>query len=177
VKKETKTQIVKDLEGDFAGNGTFYLVDFKRMNVAQSVELRKLLRKNAYRYRVVKNRLALRALQGRCPEELKSLFEKPTAVAFAAENPIGLAKILKDFSAQGKVLAVKAGVLEGQYLAPERFDEIARLTSRNDLVAKIGYLMAAPLSRFLRTLQAPLSQMGSALGQMKGRKQDGNTKD
>jgi large subunit ribosomal protein L10 len=177
VKKETKTQIVKDLEGDFAGNGTFYLVDFKRMNVAQSVELRKLLRKNAYRYRVVKNRLALRALQGRCPDELKPLFEKPTAVAFAAENPIGLARILKDFSAQGKVLAIKAGVLEGQYLAPERFDEIARLTSRKDLVAKIGFMMASPLSRFLRTLQAPLSQMGGALGQVKGRKQDGNTKD
>jgi large subunit ribosomal protein L10 len=177
VKKETKTRIVKGLEDDFAGHGTFYLVDFKRMNVSQSVDLRKLLRKSAYRYRVVKNRLALRALQDRCPEEVKTLFEKPTAIAFAAENPIGLAKILKDFSAQGKVLAVKAGVLEGQYLAPERFDEIARLTSRQDLVAKIGSLMASPLTRLLRTLQAPLTQMGSALGQMKNRKEDGKTND
>jgi large subunit ribosomal protein L10 len=177
VKRETKTRIVTELENDFAGHGTFYLVDFKRMNVAQSVELRKLIRKSAYRYRVIKNRLALRALQGRCPEELRPLFEKPTAIAFAAENPIGLAKILKDFSAQGKVLAVKAGVLEGQYLAPGRFDEIARLTSRQDLVAKIGFLMAAPLTRFLRSLQAPMSQMGRALGQMKNRKQDGKTSD
>jgi large subunit ribosomal protein L10 len=172
VKKETKSQIVKDLEAALDANDTFYLVDFKRMKVSQTVELRKLLRKNAYAYKVVKNRLALRALRDRCPAELKAFFEKPTAIAFAADNPIGLAKILKDFSAQGKILAVKSGVVEGQYLAPERFDEITKLSSRNDLIGKIGFMMASPLTRFMRTLQAPLGNIGNLLGQLKAKKQD-----
>jgi large subunit ribosomal protein L10 len=173
VKKETKSEVVKDLEAALDTHSTFYLVDFKRMKVSQTVELRKLLRKNSFVYKVVKNRLALRALRERCPAEVKPFFEKPTAIAFAADNPIGLAKILKDFSAQGKVLAVKAGVVEGQYLASERFDEISRLSSRNDLVAKIGFLMAQPLVRLMRTLQAPLGNMGNLLTQLKTKKPDG----
>ncbi len=170
MKKETKHQIVKTLEGVLEGNSTFYLVDFKRMKVSQTVELRKLLRKNAYVYKVVKNRLALRALSDRAPADLRPYFEKPTAIAFAAKDPIGLAKILKDYSAQGKILAVKAGVVEGQYLAPERFDEITRLGSREDLVGKIGFVMAQPLVRLMRTLQAPLGNLGNLLSQLKSKK-------
>jgi large subunit ribosomal protein L10 len=173
VKKETKSEVVKGLEAALDTHSTFYLVDFKRMKVSQAVELRKTLRKNGFAYKVVKNRLALRALRDRCPAEIKPFFEKPTAVAFAADNPIGLAKALKDFSAQGKVLAVKAGIVEGQYMAPERFDEVTRLGSRQDLLAKVGFLVASPLSRFLRTLQAPLGNMGNLLGQLKTKKPDG----
>jgi large subunit ribosomal protein L10 len=172
VKKEAKGQVVKNLEGVVDAHSTYYLVDFKRMKVSQTVELRKLLRKNAYSYKVVKNRLALRALSLRAPAELKPFFEKPTAIAFAAKDPIGLAKILKDYSAQGKVLAVKAGVVEGQYLAAERFDEITKLSSRDDLMARFARLMAAPLVEFLRTLQAPLSNFGNLLSQLKTKKQD-----
>jgi large subunit ribosomal protein L10 len=172
VKKEAKGQVIKTLEGVADANSTYYLVDFKRMKVSQTVELRKLLRKNACTYKVVKNRLALRALSQRAPAELKPFFEKSTAIAFSAKDPIGLAKILKDYSAQGKILAVKAGVVEGQYMAPERFDEITRLTSRNDLIGKIGFLMASPLVRFMRTLQAPLGNVGNLLSQLKIKKQD-----
>jgi large subunit ribosomal protein L10 len=170
VKKEAKQQVVMSLEGVLEANSTYYLVDFKRMKVSQTVELRKLLRKNSYAYKVVKNRLALRALRDRAPAELRPFFEKPTAIAFAAKDPIGLAKILKDYSAQGKVLAVKCGVVEGQYLAPERFDEITKLSSRDDLVAKIGFVMAQPLVRLMRTLQAPLGNLGNLLTQLKSKK-------
>ena len=172
MKKEAKQQNVKSLEGILEANSTFYLVDFKRMKVSQTVELRKLLRKSSYAYKVVKNRLALRALRDRSPAELRPFFEKPTAIAFAAKDPIGLAKILKDYSAQGKVLAVKCGVVEGQYMAPERFDELTKLSSRDDLMAKFARLLAAPLVQLARTLQAPLSNFGNLLGQLKTKKQD-----
>jgi large subunit ribosomal protein L10 len=170
VKRENKDEIVKSLEMAFAGNGTYYLVDYKRMRVSQSVELRKILRKNAYSYKVVKNRLALRALEKSAPEPLKPFFRKTTAIAFAAKDPIGLAKALRDYSAGGKVLAVKAGVVEGRYMAPERFDEIVKLVSRDELVGRIGYMMAYPMSRFLRTLQAPLVDMGRMWSLLKDKK-------
>jgi len=172
VKKEAKQPIVESLERLFATNGTFYLIDFKRMTVAQSVDLRKVLRKSGYTYKVIKNRLALRALDEACPEALRPLFQKPTAIAFADKDPIQLAKILKDFSNQGKILAVKGGIVEGQYLAAERFDEISKLSSRADLMARFARLMAAPLVEFLRTLQAPLSNFGNLLNQLKIKKQD-----
>lgn len=172
MKKEAKQPIIQDLVRLFDTNSTYYLVDFKKMKVSQSVELRKTLRKNAFTYKVIKNRLALRALGDKCPEPLRPFFQKPTAVAFAGKNPIQLAKLLKDFSNQGKVLAVKGGQVEGQYLAPGRFDEICRLTSREDLVGKIAFMMASPLHRLMRTLQAPLANVGILLGELKRTKKD-----
>lgn len=170
MKRDNKEEIVKGLEKDFIASGTYFLVDYKQMRVAQSVELRKILRKNAYSYKVVKNRLALRALQESAPEPLKPFFRKTTAIAFAAKDPIGLAKALRDYSAGGKVLAVKAGVIEGHYMAPERFEEIVRLVSRDELLGKVGYMMAYPMSQFLRTLQAPLVSMGRMWSLLKDKK-------
>jgi large subunit ribosomal protein L10 len=170
VKRENKEEIVKGLGKAFVANGTYYLVDYKQMRVSQSVELRKILRKNSYSYKVVKNRLALRALQESAPEPLKPFFRKTTAIAFAEKDPIGLAKVLRDFSAGGKVLAVKAGVVEGHYMAPERFDEIVKLTSRDELLGKVAFMMAYPMSHFLRTLQAPLATMGRMWSLLKDKK-------
>lgn len=170
MKRISKEKIVEDLGKAFDANRTCYLVDFKRMPVSQSVELRKVLRKGSYSYKVVKNRLALRAISNRAPEELKPFFQKTTAIAFAEKDPIGLARVLKDFSSGGKILAVKAGVVEGQYMAPERFDEVTMLGSRDELLGKMGYLMAHPLDQFLRTLQAPLVDMGRLWSLLKGKK-------
>ena len=170
MKKEAKIPIVQTLERLFTTNSTYYLVDFKRMKVSQAVELRKLLRKNAFSYKVIKNRLALRALGEKCPPALRPFFQKPTAIAFADKDPIGLAKILKDFSNQGKILAVKGGQVEGQLMPAERFDEVTRLGSRQELLGKIGYLMASPLHRLMRTLQAPLGQVGILLSELNKKK-------
>lgn len=167
MKKEAKAPIVDTLGRLFETNDTYYLIDFKRMKVAQAVELRKTLRKAGYTYKVIKNRLALRALGDRCPEALRPIFQKPTAVAFAGREPVALAKILKDFSNQGKILAVKGGQVEGRIMAAERFDEVTRLGSRQEQLGKLGYLMANPLHRLMRTLQAPLGNLGILLGELK----------
>jgi large subunit ribosomal protein L10 len=140
------------------------------MVVSQAVELRNLFRENSYSFRVVKNRLALRALREDFPEDLKKYFQGPTAIAFAPQNPVGLARLIKDFSVRNKVLTVKAGLLDGQFLSGERFDEVAVLRSREELVAKIGYLMAFPLIKLHRTWQAPINSLGRLLSQIKTKK-------
>jgi len=171
MKRETKETRINELVDILKSNETFYLFDYNKMTVAQSVDLRRILRKNSSALKVVKNRLALRALESEFAGELKSSFRGPTAFAFTAADPILLAKALKDFAARNKVLVVKGGVVQGRYFPAERFEEITRLASRETLLAKVGFLMASPLHRLLRTWQAPLSQMGILLSQFKDKKQ------
>lgn len=170
MKKESKNKLVQELKGLFTTHDSFYLVDFQGMTVAQATRLRKAVRQMGGVFKVVKNRLALRAIKSGLPEEVRSFFQKPTAVAFPDGDAIALARFLKDFSSQHKVLSIKGGVLEGKSFAAEQFEEICRLGSRNELLAKIGFLLSSPLGNFLRTMQAPLVQFGYMLNQLKTKK-------
>jgi large subunit ribosomal protein L10 len=170
VNREDKEKHVKELRDSFQKYDSFYLVDFIKMSVGQAVELRRIFRDNSYSFRVVKNRLALRALKDDFPEDLKTYFRGSTAIAFASQNPVGLARLIKDFSDRNKVLSVKAGMLEGQFLSSERFTEVAALRSREDLLAKVGNLMALPLIKLLWTWQTPLNSLSRLLSQLKTKK-------
>jgi large subunit ribosomal protein L10 len=170
INREKKEEFVKKLRADFNSYKSFYLIDFMNMPVSRAIELRRELRKNSYVFKVVKNRLALRALTENFPEDLKMQFNGPTALAFAPENPVGLARLIRDFSAKHKLLKVKAGIVEGRYLPEEDFHMVANLSSREDLLAKLGFLMAYPLTQLLKTWQAPFSSLGSMLSQLKSKK-------
>jgi large subunit ribosomal protein L10 len=170
VNKQKKENLVKEINENFAQHDSFYLLDFINMPVVQSMELRRQLHENSFRMKVVKNRLALRALTESLPEDLKGHFRGPTAIAFASENPLQLARLLRDFSRQHKVLKFKAGLLEGQFLLEDQFEDVANLTSKEDLIAKIGFLMANPLIKLLRAWQTPMESLGRLLSQLKLKK-------
>lgn len=171
INREQKEKLVQEMQDAFRANGTFYLLDYANISVAKSVDLRRRLRESACSLRVVKNRLALRALLEDFPPDIRENFQGPTAIAFTDDNPIALARLLKEFSVQHKILKVKAGVVEGKFLSQERFPEIANLTSRTDLIARLGFLMAYPLTQFLRSLQAPVSAMGRMMSQLKDKRE------
>ena len=170
VNREKKEDLVKEINANFAKHDSFYLLDFINMPVAKTMELRRQLHENSFPIKVVKNRLALRGLTEGLPDDLKSYFRGPTAIAFASENPLQLARMLRDFSRQHKVLKFKAGLLEGQFLRQDQFEDVANLSSREDLIAKIGFLMANPLIRLLRTWQTPMENLGQLLSQLKSKK-------
>jgi large subunit ribosomal protein L10 len=168
--REKKELFIEELHKDFDTYESFYLVDFMNMPVSKAMELRRELRNNSYIFKVVKNRLALRALREDFPDELKEQFTGPTALAFAPEDPVGLARLIREFSVKHKLLKVKAGIVEGRYLPGEEFHTVANLTSREDLLAKLGFLMSYPLTQLLNTWQAPFSSLGSMLSQLKSKK-------
>ncbi len=170
VNRQEKEKQIEEIKDIFKKYDSFYLLDFVKMSVLQSVELRRKLRENSFSIMVVKNRLALRALNKKFPEEIKQFFCGPTAIAFASGNSISLARLIRDFSLQHRVLSVKAGLIEGQFFPKERFYEISNWGSREDLLAKIGFLMACPLTKLIRTWQAPFNSVSSMLSQLKSKK-------
>jgi large subunit ribosomal protein L10 len=171
MKRQIKETRVGEIDAILKSNDTVILFDYTKMSVAQSVALRKTLRKQSAGVKMVKNRLALRAVQAGLPEDTRKAFRKPTALAYTAGDPILLAKTIKEFSAQNKVLVVKGGLLQGHPFPAARFDEITKMPGREALLGRVGAMMAAPLSGFLRAFRAPLGNLGVLMGQLKDKKQ------
>jgi len=170
MKREEKTVQIEALAAIFRDHPSFYLFDYTKMTVAQATDLRRTLRKQGATLKIVKNRLALRGLSEAVPAQIRPAFRKPTAVAYTAKDPLALARAIKEFAVATKAASLKGGLVEGHYFGPERFDEIIKLSSRKDLVAKVAVLTAAPLVNWLRALQAPLSQLGVLMNILKDKK-------
>ena len=77
----------------------------------------------------------------------------PTAIVFGAD-PVGLAKVLTEFAKDTPVIEFKAGLVEGRPVAANQVAEIASMASREQLIAKLLFLLQSPIARFVRVLAA-----------------------
>ncbi|MEM9597222.1 MAG: 50S ribosomal protein L10 [Acidobacteriota bacterium] len=142
------------------------LVSFQGITVPQDTELRDKIRQQGGSYEVVKNTLALRAVEGKSLESLKEHFVGPTAVAYTTDDPVGLAKALTEFRKDSPVIEFKGGLLDGQPVAAEEVENIANLPSREDLIAKLLFLLQSPITRLARGLAAIPRSLVIALDQV-----------
>jgi large subunit ribosomal protein L10 len=134
--------------------------------VPQITELRDRIRESGGEYVVVKNRLLLRAIEGAALEELKEHMTGPVAVAYSDADPVALAKALADFAKDVPELEFRAGLVDGRPVAAEDIKNIAKLPSRDELLAKLLFLMQSPISRFVRALGAIPAQLVTVLHQI-----------
>ena len=131
-----------------------FILGYKGVSVPQVTELRAKVRQVGAGYMVVKNRLALRAIEGQPLDELKDQFHGPTAVAYSNDDPVALAKTLTEFAKDVPVMEFKGGLLNGHLVEADQIKEIANLPSREELLAKLLYLLQSPVTRFVRVLSA-----------------------
>src|SRR5512139_4176019 len=106
-----KQQLIDELHKEFASSPHAVLVDFRGLSVPAVTEFRRKVKASGSRYRVVKNSLALRAAKGTALERLEAKFEGTTGIAWSADDPVALAKVLVDFARDNPSLSVKAGVV------------------------------------------------------------------
>jgi large subunit ribosomal protein L10 len=143
-----------------------FLVDYKGVSVPEATDLRNRIRESGGQYIVVKNRLLLRAIEGAALEELKEHLQGPVAVAYGDGDPVSLAKALSEFAKDVPALEFKAGLVDGKAVAAEEIKEIATLPSREELVAKLVFMLQSPIARFVRGLGAIPQQFVSVLHQV-----------
>jgi large subunit ribosomal protein L10 len=167
---QQKKDLVERYREGVGASPHVYLVGYKGISVPQVTELRQQVRQLGGKYRVVKNRLMLRAIGGVALEELRDQFIGPTAVVYG-DDPVALAKVLSDFAGQAKVLEFKAGLVEGRPVEGAEIREIATLPSREALIAKLLYLIQSPVTRFASVLAAIPRQFVVALDQVRQKKE------
>jgi large subunit ribosomal protein L10 len=134
------------------------LVDFTKLNVSQTTELRKRLRATSAEFHVVKNS-ALRAACKECGiEGLDTVFTGPTGVITGRKDVSATAKALKKFAAEFDKPKLKLGLMDRLVLTPAQIIELAELPSLDELRAKLLGLLTAPQGQLVRLLAAPASK-------------------
>jgi large subunit ribosomal protein L10 len=165
-----KASVVESLGKELGGVPNAVLFGFAGLKVTEVTELRRQVRGAQSSYLVVKNTLALRAVQGTPLEALSSHFAGPTAVAYNRTNPVALAKVLTAFAKANPNLVFKAALIDGQPVETAAIKTIAEMPSREELVAKLVGLMQSPLRRLVMVLNGPARSLAGTLSQIADQK-------
>ena len=172
MKRTEKEQLVSDLKGKLEGAKSLYYTDFTGLNVKRMTDLRRRLSKAGVEYVVIKNTLALRAVNesGLVGEKLKG----PTGLVFGAD-PVAAAKVLSDFAKENEQRpTVKGGLLDGKALDPAQVKQLASLPSREQMLADLGAGLMSPMAAFVGALNGLMYMMVGALEARRAQLQQGS---
>jgi large subunit ribosomal protein L10 len=163
--KGKKEEELNQLKKDLADAKNMIVAKFQGMSVAQDTDLRTKIRATNSQYRVVKNTLARLAAQGTAAEDLSKTFEGPTAIAYNAADPVTLAKALTAYAKTNPLFVFKAGMVEGRVVNIEDFAAIAALPSKEELIAKVLFLLNAPAQRIAVATNGVARNLAVVIGQ------------
>lgn len=156
-KKQQVAELVELINGSVAG----VLVDYKGINVADDTALRKELREAGVKYSVVKNTLLGLAAKETGLDDLSKVLEGTTAIAISPEDHTAAARILKKFADKSKTFSIKSGYLEGSVVDVATIDSLAKLPTREVLLATVCNAFNAPIAAFARAIQAIVDKGGA----------------
>ena len=159
---EKKQQQVAELKEKIAGAVTGIIVDYKGINVSDDTALRKELREKGVEYFVVKNTILGRAIDGTSVEGMKSVLEGTTALALSKEDYTAAARILCKFAEGHDNFKVKSGFLDGEVVDVATIESLAKLPTKEVLLATVCSAFQAPIAAFARAVQAIVDKNGSA---------------
>lgn len=174
-----KAELLKELESVFKDSSIVVFVDFKGMTVAQSNAFRSELFKNfedKVNFKITRNALIKTAIKnaGLNLEDYEKYLEGNTALFYTKEaDPIEALKTLVEFKKKNKldVPVVKAGILEGKVFTAEEAEELAKLPSKEQLLAMLVGGLNAPISGLVGALGGILRKFLYALNAIREEKE------
>jgi large subunit ribosomal protein L10 len=153
-KKSDKKKDIDALHQDLEQSGNLFVTGYEKLRVNQDFELRKAVRGAGGKYRVIKNNLAEIAAQGTPSEAVLKNLRGMTSLAYTTNDPVALAKALTTYAKANPSFTFKAGIVEGRAIDVGAINELATMPSKEEIFAKLLYLINAPAQRLLTALQA-----------------------
>lgn len=146
------------------------VADYRGLTVNQMTNLRTEARKAGVYLRVVRNTLTRRAFEKTEFACLNELLVGPLFIALSLNAPSDAARLLKDFTKTFEKLEVKALSISGKVLGAEHLDAIASLPTKDEAIAKLMFVMKAPIEKFVRTLAEPHAKLVRTVAAVKDKK-------
>lgn len=157
----------------FSDNQYVFMIDYKGLTVKEISELRRQLRQSDSEMKVLKNTLVLIILKELYPEiheQVKDVFQGPTAIIFSQKDPIAPAKALVDFVKKNDKVALKGGILESKVINGNEVKSLSTLPSKEVLIAKLLMLFNSPITGFVGALQGNFRNIVYILDAIKDKK-------
>ena len=161
-KVELKQPIVQEISENIKDAQSVVVVDYRGLTVAEDTQLRKALREAGISYKVYKNTLVSRAVEGTEFESLRESLEGPSAFAISKDDATAPARILAKFAKTAPALEIKAGVVEGNFYDAEGMKAISDIPSRDELVSRLLGSLQSPITNFARVLNQIAEKGGAA---------------
>ena len=157
-----KEELVKALAERMKSAKVIILTDYRGINVADVTKLRADLRKTSVEYKVIKNNIIKRALDTNGESGLDSLLEGPTAIIYGNEDYLEPAKIIYNFSKENEFYKIKGGIIEGKVMTTEEIITLAKLPSRQELLAKLAGALLGNITKLAVALDQVKDQKANA---------------
>ncbi|MFA5509292.1 MAG: 50S ribosomal protein L10 [Candidatus Cloacimonetes bacterium] len=174
--QSVKYDLVASLKERLSSAKAIVLVDYKGINVEQVNQLRRNFRAGEVDYFIQKNTLIKLALHDLGITELDAHLTGPTAVAVCREDEVAparvLVKFLKEVMEGAEFPSFKAGFISGQVYSAEQLDALAKMPSREELLAKVLGSAQAPITNFVSVTQGIIRKFVYALDAIRKKQAD-----
>ena len=166
ITKAKKNVKIKLLSKELETSTTAIIGTFSKLTVAKDYELRKTIREAGGRYRVVKNKLAAISSTGTQVESALKGLKGVNSVAFTAGDPVALAKVFAKWAGENAAeFQFKLAIVDGKLLNVEEIKSLATMPGKEELYAKLLFLINAPAQRLVTVLNAAGRDLAVVIGQ------------
>jgi large subunit ribosomal protein L10 len=165
ISKGKKQEKVRLLAKELETSTTAIIGTFAKLTVAQDFALRKVIRESGGKYRVVKNKLAAISGEGTKVEGALKGLKGVSAVAFTSGDPVLLAKGFSKWVSENAEFQFKLGIVDGKVLNVEEVKSLATMPGKEEIFAKLLFLINAPAQRLATVLNATGRDLAVVLGQ------------
>ena len=153
--RERKQKDLDALTEQLNNSKSAMIVSFNKLTVNKDQEFRNQLRAAGAKYQVVKNTLARRAVKGTPYEQAEEFFKGVTAIAWTENDEVLLSKTVSKFvKDNADLFTFKAGIVEGKVYNQKQIEAIASLPSKEELIAKILFVLNSPAQRLATVIKA-----------------------
>ena len=153
--RATKKKKVQVLSKELETSTTAIIGTFAKMTVSQDFELRKVIRGAGGKFRVLKNKLAAKASEGTKVEQALKGLKGVSAAAFTSGDPVELAKVFSKWVGENAEFTFKLGIVDGKLINVEEVKALASMPPKEEIYAKLLFLINAPAQRLVTVLNAP----------------------
>ncbi len=150
--RKDKVALVQELQENISKASAIFLANYQGLTYPELSEIRNSIKEKDCDFRVVKNRLFMRALAANNVEGLDEFMTQPTVCALVYGEPTAIAKEFKKYEKELKYFEIKAGYLDGKPLTKENIVALADIPSREELLAKMLGSISAPTRDFVSLL-------------------------